>query len=86
MAAVQLVATLKQEPPDLSTPTPTPNPSLGPSSDHLALEKRILMLCAEHPKGITDEILMTDQPHVPAELRMKALQQLLSQVLGSLLM
>ncbi len=72
MAAAQLAA-LKQEPQDLSTPA-------GPSTDHLALEQRILALCSEYPKGITDEILMTDQPNISAELRMKALQRLLSQV------
>ena len=71
MAAAQLVA-LKQEPPDLSAP--------GPSSDHLALEERILALCAQYPKGITDEMITTDQPHVHTERRMNALQRLLSQV------
>ncbi|XP_064382241.1 DNA-directed RNA polymerase III subunit RPC6-like isoform X2 [Halichondria panicea] len=70
MAAAQLAA-LKQEPPDLSEP--------GPSSDYLVLEEKILALCAEHPKGITDEMLANDQPNVHTELRMKALQRLLSQ-------
>lgn len=69
----RLMTSVKQEPPDLSTP--------GPSVDHLALEERILALCSKHLKGITDEMLTGDQPHVPAELRMKAFQRLLSQVL-----
>ena len=42
------------------------------------LEERILELCAEHPKGITDEIITRDQPLISGEARMRALQRLLS--------
>ena len=44
------------------------------------LEERILQLCEESSKGITDTVIMMDQPHLDAEKIVKALQRLLSQV------
>lgn len=49
-------------------------------ADPVELEDRILELCAAHPKGVTDEMIMTDQPSIDTVKRMKALQRLLSMV------
>ena len=43
------------------------------------LDERILNLCSQNPKGITDDIITADQPQINTEQRMKALQRLLSQ-------
>ena len=51
-----------------------------PAADPVNLEERILQLCSEHPKGITDEMIRTDQPAIDTAKRMKALQRLLSMV------
>lgn len=50
------------------------------TADPVNLEERILQLCAEHPKGITDEMIVADQPAIDTVKRMKALQRLLSMV------
>ena len=52
----------------------------GQHSDPVNLEDRILELCTEHPKGITDEMIVADQPSIDTVKRMKALQRLLSMV------
>ena len=77
---------LKQEaqsPPPSSHPptftTSTTPPGHTPR-DPLGLEERILTLCALNSKGITDDIIVQDQPTIDAEKRMRALQRLLSQV------
>ena len=51
-----------------------------PAADPVNLEERILQLCSEHPKGITDDMIRTDQPAIDTAKRMKALQRLLSMV------
>lgn len=77
MAVAQLAA-MKEEPPDPSDMNP--GPSNPDHFDSVNLEQRILALCAENPKGITNEMIMKDQPHILVERRMTALQRLLSQV------
>ncbi len=82
MAVAQLA--MKQE---AETPPP---PSFPPSSapdtaDPLGLEERILTLCSQHAKGITDDVIVKDQPSIDAEKRRTALQRLLSQVWAGLL-
>ena len=54
---------------------------MAESVNFVNLEERILQLCSDSPKGITDEIITQDQPLVDTERRLKALQRLLSQVL-----
>ena len=54
------------------------------SADPLGLEERILTLCSQNPKGITDKLIVEDQPNIDAEKRMRALQRLLSQVMVEL--
>ena len=51
-----------------------------PAADPVNLEERILQLCAKHPKGITDQMIVADQPAIDTVKRMKALQRLLSMV------
>lgn len=87
MAVVQVA--MKQEtqsPPPAPNPPPSPPPATsGPSTGHviprdpLGLEERILTLCAQNAKGITDDIIVQDQPTIDGEKRMRALQRLLSQ-------
>ncbi len=90
MAVARLAAAvaIKQEPPD--SPTATTSQSLGATESHthlveprpvhpVELDERILNLCSQNPKGITDDIIMMDQPQINTEQRMKALQRLLSQ-------
>ena len=82
---------LKQE--AQSPPPPSLPPSFTPGTtgttppgttpcDPLGLEERILTLCAQNSKGITDDIIVQDQPTIDVEKRMRALQRLLSQVCG----
>ena len=70
-----------QSPPPASHPPSFPGPSghVTPR-DPLGLEERILTLCAQNVKGITDDIIVQDQPTIDGEKRMRALQRLLSQV------
>ena len=70
---------IKQEPPN-----PAPSHSPHEPVDPLLLGERILTLCSENPKGITDEIITNDQPFFDAGKRVAALQRLLSQVSRSL--
>ena len=89
MAVAQLA--VKQE--AQSPPPPSLPPSFTPGTtgttppgttprDPLGLEERILTLCAQNSKGITDDIIVQDQPTIDVEKRMRALQRLLSQVCG----
>ena len=89
MAVAQLA--VKQEaqspppsslPPTLTTGTTPPAPPSTSPRDPLGLEERILTLCALNSKGITDDIIVQDQPTIDVEKRMRALQRLLSQVGG----
>ena len=91
MAVARLAAAvaIKQEPPD--SPTATTPRSLGATESHthpaveprpvhpVELDERILNLCSQNPKGISDDIITADQPQINTEQRMKALQRLLSQ-------
>lgn len=54
----------------------------GEPVNFVDLEERILQLCSESPKGITDEMIRLDQPMLDTGRRLKALQRLLSQVIG----
>ena len=81
MAVAQVA--IKQE--AASPPPPLPPPQSTSHSPHdagdpLGLEERILTLCTLNSKGITDDIIVQDQPTIDAEKRMRALQRLLSQV------
>lgn len=99
MAVAHLAAAvaIKQEPPDLPTTAPAQDPHLGTTSAEgcthsvepkpvhpVELDERILNLCSQYPKGITDDIITLDQPLINTEQRMKALQRLLSQVYNTL--
>ncbi len=50
------------------------------------LEERILQLCAENARGITEEVIKIDQPQLDAERRLKALERLLTQVYEALML
>lgn len=51
-----------------------------PLTDPVNLEDRILELCTASAKGITDDMIVKDQPSISSEKRLKALQRLLSMV------
>lgn len=78
------VAAIKQEPASTyetqSTARMDQSLSSEPPVSLVDLEERILQLCAENSKGITDEVIMKDQPLLDTGIRLKALQRLLSQV------
>ena len=42
---------------------------------------RIFKLCQEIPKGITNDVISNDMPHVETEQRVMAINRLLSQVI-----
>ena len=72
MAVADIAAVaVKQEKDDSET---------GIQSNPVNLEERILELCKEHSKGVTDEMIISDQPMIDNVKRMKALQRLLSMV------
>ena len=87
------VVAIKQEPPDSSVASLNQRENLQATSAEeghmhsvepkpvhpVELDERILNLCSQYPKGITDDIIMQDQPQINTEQRMKALQRLLSQ-------
>ena len=85
MAVAQLAAAVlvKQELPDtpMDTSSVESHPlAVEPKPVHpVELDERILNLCQQYPKGITDDIITQDQPQINTEQRMKALQRLLSQ-------
>lgn len=90
MAVAQLAAAvaIKQEPPDPppsgSDPDATSFDGHAQLLEHIPvhpvdLDERILNLCSQNPKGITDDIITADQPQINTEQRLKALQRLLSQ-------
>ena len=45
------------------------------------IEARIIELCQEFPKGVSDKILQNDMPNLDAAIRVKAVNRLLSLVL-----
>ena len=47
--------------------------------DPVQLEEKILQLCSENPKGVTDEMIIAEHV-VNTEQRLRALQRLLSRV------
>ena len=63
---------------------PAPTTAISDPADPLGLEERILTLCRQNEKGITDDVIVRDQPAIGAEKRMRALQRLLSQVWAGL--
>ena len=72
MAVADIAAVaVKQEKDDSDT---------GIQSNPVNLEERILELCKEHSKGVTAEMIISDQPMIDNVKRMKALQRLLSMV------
>ena len=79
VAQVAELVAVKQEMPDIPGPSHYPTPH---EVDPVYLEERILTLCGENPKGITDDVIIQDQPLIDTERRLKALQRLLSQVGG----
>lgn len=76
VAHVAGMVAVKQEMPDIPGPSHYPTPH---EADPVYLEERILTLCGENPKGITDDVIIQDQPLIDTERRLKALQRLLSQ-------
>lgn len=48
--------------------------------DPLDLEERILELCGNHAKGVTEDIITTELPQMAKDKIMKSLQRLLSVV------
>ena len=81
VAEVAMKQEAQSPPPSPHPPTfPTPPSTSHTPRDALGLEERILTLCAQNSKGITDDIIVQDQPSIDAEKRMRALQRLLSQV------
>ena len=63
---------------------PAPTTAISDPADPLGLEERILTLCRQNEKGISDDVIVRDQPAIGAEKRMRALQRLLSQVWAGL--
>lgn len=46
--------------------------------DAVDLEERVVQLCKENPKGITDQIISQDMPNIPPQQRVTAINRLLS--------
>ncbi|XP_073249039.1 DNA-directed RNA polymerase III subunit RPC6-like isoform X2 [Porites lutea] len=46
--------------------------------DVVDLEERVVQLCKENPKGITDQIISQDMPNIPPQQRVTAINRLLS--------
>ena len=51
------------------------------SIEAVDLESKILLLCKENRKGITDAIIQQSMPSIPAQQRVMAINRLLSTVL-----
>ena len=86
------VVAIKQEPPDSPIASLKQHENLQVTSAEghvhpvepkpvhpVELDERIMNLCSQYPKGVTDDIIMQDQPQINTEQRLKALQRLLSQ-------
>lgn len=48
--------------------------------DAVDLEERVVQLCKENPKGITDQLILQDMPNIPPQQRVTAINRLLSMV------
>ena len=48
--------------------------------DAVDLEERVVQLCKENPKGITDQLISQDMPNIPPQQRVTAMNRLLSMV------
>lgn len=48
--------------------------------DAVDLEERVVQLCKENPKGITDQLISQDMPNIPPQQRVTAINRLLSMV------
>ena len=48
--------------------------------DAVDLEERVVQLCKENPKGITDQLISQDLPNIPPQQRVTAINRLLSMV------
>lgn len=48
--------------------------------DAVDLEERVVHLCKENPKGITDQLISQDMPNIPPQQRVTAINRLLSMV------
>ena len=48
--------------------------------DAVDLEERIVHLCKENPKGVTDQAVQHDMPSIPPQQRVTAINRLLSTV------
>ena len=72
--AVARIAAIKQEFLEAQEESPEAD------SDPVQIRERILQLCRQHPKGVSDEMISKDQPQVDTHKRMTALQWLLGEV------
>ena len=52
--------------------------------DAVDLEARVVQLCKENPKGITDQIISQGMPNIPPQQRVTAINRLLSMVSHSI--
>lgn len=48
--------------------------------DAVEFEERVVQLCKENPKGITDQLISQDMPNIPPQQRVTAINRLLSMV------
>ena len=55
----------------------------GPNASEI--EKRIIELCQEFPKGITDKVLQNDMPNLDTKMRVSVINKLLTSVTSVLL-
>ena len=73
--AVAQIAAIKQEQVETQEESPEAH------SDPVQIRERILQLCRQNPKGVSDQMISRDQPQVDTQNRMKALQWLLGEVI-----
>lgn len=52
--------------------------------DYVDIESRVVELCKEHPKGITDNLVEASIPGISVQQRVKAINRLLSTVIINL--
>ena len=48
--------------------------------DAVDLEERVVQLCKDNPKGISDQLITQDMPNIPPQQRVTAINRLLSMV------
>ena len=57
-----------------------------PASEHdVSILRRIILLCQQIPKGITDQVIQNDMPQFDAQQRVMAINRLLSTVRNHIL-